>query len=92
LEELVRAPKLDVERKEMALKNLAALVGEIVAAYEAFTNIEVDFGNTKPELLETARRALRDRIYEARDMLKSTPKAEETPFVTIKSSGTDRRK
>jgi len=73
----------------MAQKSLPALVSEIVAAYESFAKIEMDFGQTKPELLEEARNALRDRIYEARDLLNSRPSVEETPVVTVKSRGGD---
>ncbi len=65
----------------MAQKTPIELLKEIVGAYEALVN-------------EAARGALSDAIYEARDMLKSTPSAEETPFVSSpnKSRDTDRRR
>ncbi len=77
----------------MAQKTPIELLREIVGAYKALGNVEADFGNRRPDLLDVARSGLSDRIDEAEAMLKNPP-GEDPPFVSSpnKLRGTQHRR
>lgn len=59
----------------MSAEPAVALLAQVVAAYDDFTQAELAFatGAAKPEVLEDARSELRDRVEEARRLLGVKP-------------------